>query len=322
MAYMARKWGPRFIEEPLYAGLPLHHQPPSYNSGHVYILNRRALQLVYSALRSSREQTAAVRKVKIAAAAIDANAKALAKAKAKVNADSDPTNDDASTVVDSELELAATLSCDWDGPVEGHFLAGCAQNCMQSASREVAQALCEVFSECGGVVDQGVQASSPYSNRRYQLRLGQEPQASATGESAFVKRRCKQGEQTNSASGVVVPAACSYDLRSPEDMQLGHCFFALGVRTWDTRDNLGREFLSFTDPKTWSPDQGFGTVMTVPWYYRGRCVVCAFVRACVFFVQYFFGLLLPMLVFLLCGCFIGFGASHFRRVSTHMRALA
>ena len=55
---------------------------------------------------------------------------------------------------------------------------------------------------------------------------------------------------------------------TPEDLQLGHCFFSLGVRTWDTRDNLGREFLSFTDPKTWS--QGFTTVLTLPWYYRGR----------------------------------------------------
>ena len=55
MAYMSRKWGERFVNEPLYAGLPLHHNAPSYNSGHVYILNRKSMALIQSVLVESRK---------------------------------------------------------------------------------------------------------------------------------------------------------------------------------------------------------------------------------------------------------------------------
>jgi hypothetical protein len=87
------------------------------------------------------------------------------------------------------------------------------------------------------------------------------PQPSSSGEVAYTLRSCPHERP------VFVPQ-CAFGLRMPEDLQLGHCLFSLGVRIWDTRDNVGREFFSFTDPKTWS--QGFDTVLTVPWYYQGR----------------------------------------------------
>lgn len=92
MAYMSRKWGDRFVNEPLYAGLPLHHHAPSYNSGHVYILNRKSVELVFNALQISRQ--------------------VLSPDFAK-DADSYP------------------LSCEWKDPVPDKFLPGCAQMCQR-----------------------------------------------------------------------------------------------------------------------------------------------------------------------------------------------
>ena len=222
MAYMARKWGNRFYQEPLYAGLPLHHNAPAYNSGHVYILNRESMSLVVSALTESRR------------------------------------------VFGKEGRAAAkehTLTCAWSNPHENKFLAGCAHGCKAVATLDEAMSFCELLPGCGGVVDLGEAADS----QRFQLRASTRPEDSAFGETSYVMSCTDENvipEKEDSAS------QCAFSLRVPEDLQLGHCLYSLGVRPWDTRDNRGREFLSFTDPKTWS--QGFATVMTVPWYYRGR----------------------------------------------------
>eukprot|EP00750_Incisomonas_marina_P007626 INCI15015.1.p1 GENE.INCI15015.1~~INCI15015.1.p1 ORF type:complete len:675 (+),score=105.47 INCI15015.1:284-2308(+) len=240
MAYMSRKWGDRFVNEPLYAGLPLHHHAPSYNSGHVYILNRKSVELVFNALQISRQ--------------------VLSPDFAK-DADSYP------------------LSCKWNDPVPDKFLPGCAQMCQRFSTIHQAKAHCEIVPDCQGIVDNGPKAPA---EGRFELRASKTFEDSASGESAIVKGTCPDEDEDGIDDSLLsedrqaktkvqkVPFTpeCSYTLRTPEDLQLGHCFYSLGVRTWDTRDNRGREFLSFTDPKTWS--QGFSTVMTVPWYYRGR----------------------------------------------------
>jgi len=221
MAYMSRKWGERFVNEPLYAGLALHHNAPSYNSGHVYILNRKSMQLLDAALKQSR---------------------------LVLSQDFADSSD------------SYQLRCDWNDAVPDKFLPGCAQMCQTSPSLHQAKAYCEIMPDCKGVVDKGEAAGEA----RYELRSSDKLEDSATGEAAILRGLCPENDDT---SPPFTPE-CAYTLRTPEDLQLGHCFYSLGVRTWDTRDNRGREFLSFTDPKTWS--QGFATVMTVPWYYRGR----------------------------------------------------
>jgi hypothetical protein len=215
MAYMARKWGIRFVEEPLYAGLALHHHQPSYNSGHAYILNRKSLKLVHQTTSQSRK------------------------------------------IVDNP---SISLKCEWKGPLDDTFLPGCALACHASKTVEDAQALCEASSECSGVVDAGGNAEA-----QFQLRESGVPEPSSTGERAWILQSCP-----SSLNKIPFTSECLFNIPSPEDLQLGRCLYSLGVRTWDTRDNQGREFFSFTDPLTW--EQAFETVLTVPWYYKGRYI--------------------------------------------------
>lgn len=121
MAYMSRKWGNRFVDEPLYAGLALHHNPPSYNSGHVYILNRKSLDLLATALRNSRT---------VLSPEFAANAGSI------------------------------QLHCEWPKPVPNKFLPGCSQGCHTSATLHQAQAYCELVPDCKGVVDNGESAGT------------------------------------------------------------------------------------------------------------------------------------------------------------------